>query len=308
MINKVVNYDGYDYDYTNYWKDREYENNAEHLVLDKFLKDKQGSWFIDIGGSYGRLADTYANKFNKCIVLDYSLKTLQKNQQIVREKFPNVTFIAANAYKMPFRPNSFDGGLMVRVLHHIERQEEYFNELTRILKDDSIYIQEFANKIHLKARIRALLKRDRTLLNKEPFQQPTINMEGSRDGDVSFLNYHPQYIKEILEKCNIEIEDRQGCSFFRIPLFKKIFGTNLLTLLEEIFQKLFPNSNIPPSIFLKTEIDKDDEEKTSYETLQQILACPTCKSSLTFGENKAICDNCHKQYIKDGNIWNFRVK
>lgn len=303
-----MNYDGYDYDYTQYWKDREYENNAEHLVLDDFLKDEQGSWFIDIGGSYGRLADTYANKFEKCIVLDYSLKTLKANSPIVKEKFPNVTFIAANAYKMPFKANSFDGGLMVRVLHHIERQKEYFTELSRILKDDSIYIQEFANKIHLKARIRALLKRDTTLLDKNPLQQPTINMEGSRDGDVSFLNYHPEYVKKIMEECKIEIEEAQGCSYLRIPIFKKLLGANLLTLLEEILQRLLPHSNIPPSIFLKTEIDKEDENTPSHQTLQQILACPKCKNSLRFGENVAVCNNCQRDYIKSNNIWDFRVE
>ncbi|MCD4756036.1 class I SAM-dependent methyltransferase [bacterium] len=308
MSKKVVNYDGYDYDYTQYWKDREYENNAEHLVLDDFLKDEQGSWFIDIGGSYGRLADTYANKFEKCIVLDYSLKTLKANSPIVKEKFPNVTFIAANAYKMPFKANSFDGGLMVRVLHHIERQKEYFTELSRILKDDSIYIQEFANKIHLKARIRALLKRDTTLLDKNPLQQPTINMEGSRDGDVSFLNYHPEYVKKIMEECKIEIEEAQGCSYLRIPIFKKLLGANLLTLLEEILQRLLPHSNIPPSIFLKTEIDKEDENTPSHQTLQQILACPKCKNSLRFGENVAVCNNCQRDYIKSNNIWDFRVE
>jgi len=39
-------------------------------------------------------------------------------------KYPGIHLIAANAYKMPFKNNTFDGGLMVRVLHHIENPKE----------------------------------------------------------------------------------------------------------------------------------------------------------------------------------------
>ena len=97
MSKKVVNYDGFDYDYTTYWKNRAYENNAEHLVLDSLLKNESGKWFIDIGGSYGRLTDTYSSKFDNCIIIDYSLKTLKKNNDLVVKSFPNTTLNAANA-------------------------------------------------------------------------------------------------------------------------------------------------------------------------------------------------------------------
>lgn len=308
MKNKVVNYDGYDYDYTQYWKNRQYENNAEHLVLEKLLKDESGEWFIDIGGSYGRLTDTYASKFKNCIVLDYSLKTLQKNNDLVTNKFPNTTFVAANAYKMPFRDNSFDGGVMVRVLHHIERQKEYFSELSRVLKDDSIYIQEFANKLHLKARIRAFLKNDKEIFSKEPSQQPTICMEGSRNGDVSFLNFHPGYINDIMKEYHFDIEKRQGSCYLRIPLLKKIFGAKILTFFEKILQSLIPNSKTPPSIFLKTELEKEDESEATIKTIHDILVCPICKNNLVFENEKATCQNCHKEYFKKEQIWDLRVE
>ena len=309
MNEKVVNYDGYDYDYSTYWKDREYENIAEHKVLDKLFEDKEGDWFIDIGGSYGRLADTYANKYKNCIILDYSFKTLKKNANLIQKQYPNTFLIAANAYKMPFRNNSFDGGLMVRVLHHIERQAEYFTELARILKEDSTYIQEFANKVHIKARLRAILRQDRTLLSKDPYQQPSGNLEGAQGTGVSFLNYHPEYIEELMEEKDFEIENKQGCSYLRIPLLKKILGTKILVLLESVLQKLLPQADISPSIFLETELDKEDEEEEiKYYTIEDILVCPKCKSSLKFGESIAICDNCHKEYLKDGKVWDFRIQ
>lgn len=307
MKQKVVNYDGYDYDYSTYWENREYENNAEHLVLNKLLEEEKGDWFIDVGGSYGRLADTYSKKYKNCVILDYSLKTLQKNQAFITKKYPNCILIAANAYKLPFRKEVFDGGLMVRVLHHIEKQREYFIEVARVFKEDGIYIQEFANKIHLKARIRGLLTGDKELRDEKPYQQPTIHLEGAVGGGVSFLNYHPKYIEKLLEDTGFEIEEKQGCSYLRVPILKKVLGTKLLTGLEEILQTLFPNSNIPPSIFFKTELDIG-EEGEKYKELKDIIVCPACKSDIELKEDTVFCKECKKKYIKKGGIWDFRTE
>ncbi len=307
MKQRVVNYDGYDYDYSTYWQGREYENQAEHIVLENFLKGEKGSWFIDIGGSYGRLTDAYAGKYKHCIILDYSLKTLQKNRKFITKYFPNCILIAGNAYSMPFKENSFDGGLMVRVLHHIEKQNNYFQELSRILKEDGIYIQEFANKRHIKARIRAFLSGDKSINGHKPYQQPTINLEGAKSNGVSFLNYHPKHIETLLEKTGFEIEEKQGCSYLRIPLLKKVFPTKILLFFEKIFQKLFAKTDISPSIFLKTELD-EGEEGRKYDNLEDILACPNCKGVLEFKDDKSNCKHCERTYIKEKGVWNFRTR
>jgi ubiquinone/menaquinone biosynthesis C-methylase UbiE len=307
MQQKVVNYDGYDYDYSTYWQGREYENQAEHLVLQNFLEKEKGNWFIDIGGSYGRLADGYADKYRHCIILDYSLKTLQKNHQFITKNYPNCILIAGNAYSMPFKENIFDGGLMVRVLHHIERQRDYFKELSRILKEDGIYIQEFANKIHIKARIKAFLSGDKSIKDRKPYQQPTIHLEGAKGDGVSFLNYHPEYIETLLEESGFDIEEKQGCSYLRIPILKKIFGTKILLFFEKIFQNLFAKADISPSIFFKTELDEGEEGKKC-EKLEEIVACPSCKGALKLEEDTATCKDCEKKYIKEKGVWDFRTE
>jgi ubiquinone/menaquinone biosynthesis C-methylase UbiE len=307
MPQKVVNYDGYDYDYSTYWKDRQYENNAEHLVINKFLKNEKGDWFIDIGGSYGRLADTYVKRYKNCVILDYSLKTLQKNKELITKQFPNTFLIAANAYKTPFKKDVFNGGLMVRVLHHIERQKDYFEELVRIMQEDGIYIQEFANKRHIKARIRAFLKGDKSIRNEEPYQQPTINLEGAKGDGVSFLNYHSNHIKRLLEESGFEVEDKQGCSYLRVPLIKRLLGTKIVTFLEKILQKLFKNTDIPPSIFFKTRVIISTTNPT-YTQLNEILVCPDCKADLNIESNRAICTKCNKEFIKKEGVWDFRTE
>ena len=166
-MTEISNYDHFDYDYSEYWKGRTYENESEKMILSEIFSNYKGKWFLDVGGSYGRLTSTYYNRYSHPIVLDYSLKTLQKNYPIIQSKYPNTIFIAANAYKMPFKEDTFDGALMVRVLHHIEKPDLYFKELKRILYNNSVYVQEFANKIHIKARIRAILKKDFSIFNTE---------------------------------------------------------------------------------------------------------------------------------------------
>jgi ubiquinone/menaquinone biosynthesis C-methylase UbiE len=306
MPQKIVNYDGYDYDYSTYWEGREYENNAEHIVLRKLLDGEHGNWFIDIGGSYGRLTDTYADRYKHCVILDYSFKTLVKNQDMILERFPNTILISANAYKMPFREDVFDGGLMVRVLHHIEKQKEYFDEVSRIFKEDGIYIQEFANKIHMKARIRALLSGDKEFTNQKPYQQPCINLEGAKGDGVYFLNYHPKHIKELLKESGFDIEEKIGCSYFRIPLLKRILGSKILTFFEKISQRILGKTDIPPSIFIKAELD-EGEEGQEYKELKDVLVCPSCKGDFEIAEEGAKCRNCGKEYIKEKGVWDFRV-
>lgn len=308
MKNKVVNYDGNDYDYSTYWQQRDYENRAEHILLNNFFKNIKGDWIIDVGGSFARITDTYYNKYKKSIIIDYSLKTLQKNRKEIEKKYPNTFLIAANAYKMPFKENSFDAGIMVRVLHHIQKQEDYFKEIKRILKNDSIYIQEFANKIHIKARIKAIIKKDKSINDTQPFQQPSIKPEGSLDSDVSFLNYHPSFVNSIMKKFNFKIVEKVGCSYLRIPLLKKLFGTKLLLFFEKPMQRLFKNTNISPSIFLKTILKKDYINTSQYINLEDLLACPACRESLVITNKKANCTKCNQNYFKKDGIWDFRVE
>ena len=306
-MTEISNYDHFDYDYAEYWNDRKYENEAEKHLLSKIFSKYKGKWFLDIGGSYGRLISTYYNRYTNPIVLDYSLKTLQKNYPIIQSKYPNTVFIAANAYKMPFRDDSFDGSLMVRVLHHIEKPQTYYKELTRILHSRSIYVQEFANKVHIKARLRSLLKGDFSIFSKEPYQQPTSqNFEGTKSGEEAlFLNFHPKHIKEMLQEEKMKIKKKYGCSYLRSQQLKKILGEETMISTEKILQKLFGWSNIPPSIVYENNVE-DGKGKREFETLEDILACPICHERLVFTTETAHCKKCDKTYQKKENIWDFR--
>ncbi len=311
-MTKISDYDMFDYDYRTYWENREYENMAEKILLERVFDKTQGVWFLDIGGSYGRLTSTYYNRFSNPIILDYSLKTLQKNKEILKSKYKNISLIAANAYNLPFAPNSIDGGLMVRVLHHIEKPATYFKEIARVMKYNSPYIQEFPNMIHIKASIRELLKFNFSFFKQDSYKQPTRNnFEGVKEGvEGIFLNYHPKFLNKELKKHNFKITERIGCSFLRLQFLKKFLNVDSMLFLEVLAQKVLSWTNISPSIFLKTSSQNHkDKKEISYETLEDMLVCPKCKEKLTFpNPTTAVCSKCSTSYIKDQDIWDFRVK
>lgn len=305
----IADYDKFDYDYSTYWRNRSYEDSAERAVLNRIFRGKKGTWFLDIGGSYGRLASTYYNEYENPIIIDYSFKTLERNYPIIKTKFPKLEVVAANAYKLPFRENVFDGALMVRVLHHIEKPEIYFKEISRVMSKKATYVQEFANKIHIKAVLKSLLKLRFDIFSKDPYQQPRINTgEGSREDQKSiFLNYHPQYIQDLLKSNCFSIRNKYGCSFLRSIILKKIFSTSTLLFFEKIFQYTISWTNVSPSIFLETESLKACE-KEHFSNLEDILVCPECKGSLIFEGGSARCKDCKKSYERINNIWDFRIE
>ncbi|HRY22265.1 MAG TPA: methyltransferase domain-containing protein [Candidatus Dojkabacteria bacterium] len=309
----ISDYDKLNYDYSQYWQERLYENLAEKNLLNKIFQNQRGKWFLDIGGSYGRIASTYYDSYKNPVILDYSLNTLIKNKDIIKSRYPRIILIAANAYKMPFKESSFDGGLMVRVLHHIEKPEEYFKEAKRVFKKDATYIQEFANKVHIKAKIKALLRKDFEFFSEEPYEQPIgKNLEGSKkeEGGI-FLNYHPSNIKSLLEKNMFTVKKKFGCSFLRSQVIKKLLGTDLMVFIEKVLQETLSWTNIPPSIFFETTLQKKSLEKEAKEDskLKDILACPSCKGDLTFeGEDYAKCKKCNLEFSKKNDIWDFRIE
>lgn len=307
---EVSDYDFFDYDYSQYWKTRKYEDLAERNVLNKIFEKKNGKWFVDIGGSYGRLTPTYYKKYEHSIVLDYSLKTLQKNYSILKQKYPNIELIAANAYHMPFRDDVIDGALMVRVLHHISAPTEYFKEMGRVMHNDSTYVQEFANKVNLKAVLRALLHFNFDIFSIQPYQQPTkSNFEGTKKGEEAlFFNFHPQYVENMLKEEHFILKEKYGCSYLRSALLKKLLGDEKLLKIEYLLQKLLHSTNIPPSIIFETERKEVSlTNSKSLKKLSDILVCPACHSNLKFEKNIASCAYCEARYLKKDNIWDFRV-
>ena len=237
----VTSYDSYDY--PGYWKGREYEDLAEKMVLRKLLKRVPKGKIVDIGSGYGRLAGIYAPLFKRSLLIDPSEKLLQLAKTKLK-RYQKITFKKGKVENLPVGDKQFDVALMIRVAHHLPRLEKAFQEAHRVLKPGGFFILEFANKIHLKSVLKALLTgKIRYLLSHVPENISTRQ-------NVLFFNYHPTHIKSLLMTKGFKIIKAASVSNFRTKLFKKLLPFKPLLFLEFLLQPVLARLHFGPSIFI----------------------------------------------------------
>ena len=244
---------GVDYnliDYSSYWQNREYEREAEKIALEKLfsrIPGKEQKTILEIGGGFGRLAAIYAPFFKDVILLEPSEKLLKEAQtNLAAQK--NLTFLAGRGEAIPQESKSVDVALMVRVSHHFQDLSPVLKEINRILKPQGFLILEFANKIHFKARLRALAKGDFSFRkNLTPFDQ---RRQSRKDPEVVFLNHHPQAVLNALSENNFEVKKILSVSNFRSPFLKKVLPQKWLLFWEKSTQSILAPFWFGPSIFI----------------------------------------------------------
>jgi len=239
------------YDYHHYWKNREYENQAEIIALRKLFQlipQKKKKNILDIGAGFGRHTLLYAPLFKEAILLEPSLKLLQEAQKNLKS-FSHLVFKKGTAQKLPYPKQSIDTILMVRVAHHFDNLSLVLQEISKVLAPNGTLILEFANKIHFKAKIKALISGNlKFFKDLTPVDQRS--RENIKERSILFLNHHPKTIEKNLRKNNLKIIKKLSVSNFRSPILKKILPLNWLLFLEKITQPLLAPLNFGPSIFI----------------------------------------------------------
>jgi ubiquinone/menaquinone biosynthesis C-methylase UbiE len=236
----IADYDSTNYNYEEYWQNRQYEHLAEVEALKKLLPTK-GASLLDIGGGYGRNLKEIVKNYRHVTLLDYSTQNLDRAKSFLKSDLEKVTLVKGDAYKLPFPNESFETVLMIRVIHHLENPKIAIKEAYRVLKPQGIFVIEFANKCHFKALIRhgPSFYRD-----KSPHNQLTKN-------SGVFLNWHPETIQEYVHSAGFDVVGSLSVSNFRSRLLKRIVSPRLLANVDGILQRPLSKLNFGPSIFLK---------------------------------------------------------
>lgn len=105
---------------------------------------------LDVGSGAGHLINGLSAVSRGCVALDIELEWLT----LLRKKNPDIMGIAANGEKgLPFKANVFDVVIASEVLEHLNHPEKFFEEVTRVLKDDGILIITTPNSNNLTYRI-----------------------------------------------------------------------------------------------------------------------------------------------------------
>lgn len=287
----ICDYEGSTYR-TDFWEgqSREYEDLVERIALRKLLPPT-GVRLLDIGAGFGRLADLYAD-YDEVVLLDYSTSLLREARGRLGGD-PRCQYVAANFYHLPFVDGLIETAVMVRVLHHAQHVPAVLGEIARVVCARGHFVLEYANKRHVKAILRYLLRRqDWDPFDRQPVEFVALNFD-----------FHPAYVRENLTRAGFAIQQERSVSAFRLPLLKRTVSPRILAALDELLQRPLALLKPTPSVFLYARRD----ETASVAPAGSFFRCPACHSAdLIKGNDTLVCQGCARRWpVMDG-IYDFR--
>jgi len=237
-------YDGGDYNYLKYWNGRDYENAAEEIAINKFLKSKRFKHAVDVGGGYGRLCLLLEKYADNVTLAEPSKKQLDIAKDYLKgHKRIQMELMQADSLK--FKDNSIDLITMVRVMHHLPEPSKEFNELHRILNKDGYLVLELANYSHFRNRIKHLVKGQKLPINPVDVR----SKQNQHKEEIAFVNHNPNTIIKQLDEAGFSVEKILSVSNLRSPGLKKIIPYVVMVKFERIMQPMLARMYFGPSIF-----------------------------------------------------------
>lgn len=287
----VCNYEGSDYQ-QKFWEqgNRAYEDAAEALAIQKLLRES-GKHLLELGAGTGRNTERYIG-FEHITLLDYS--TSQLRQAIAKLGTENYRYVAADIYRLPFAPNSFDGATMIRTLHHFSEPQAALQQVGRVLTGQSVFLLEFANKRNLKSILRSLLGRQ----SWNPFNREAVEFAALN------FDFHPASMKEMLSQSGFHTEKQICVSYMRAGLLKRLLPLRGMITLEKMLQSAFSWAAYSPSVFLRTRTSGDKLALVENDLFQ----CPACGHfPIQDTPPELVCPQCERKYIFQDGIYDFRI-
>jgi len=289
----VCDYEGSDYQNT-FWDqgNRAYEDGAEGVALKRLLP-KEGKLMLELGAGAGRNTPRYQG-YERVVLLDYSRSQLEQAQKRLGANHANrYLFIAADAYRLPFQNGVFDGATMIRTLHHMAEPRLALEQVRNVLKENAIFILEYANKQNLKAIFRYFFQKQQwNPFSPEPVEFVALNFD-----------FHPATVRSWLQNSQFAVERQLTVSHFRMSIFKRIFPKKLLVFLDSLAQLTGDAWQLSPSVFVRNRAV--GERTQGREGL--FFKCPACGNGLEDSLSEIVCDECGRHFPVENGIYDFRV-
>jgi ubiquinone/menaquinone biosynthesis C-methylase UbiE len=287
----VCDYEGSDYQ-TAFWESggREYEDQVEAIALQRLLPPS-GKWMLELGAGAGRNTPRYQN-FERVVLLDYSSTQLRQAQQRLG-KGERYLYVAADIYRLPFRPGLFDAATMIRTLHHMANAPLALGQVRQVLQSGATFILEFANKQNLKAILRYALRRQSwSPFTSEPVEFAELNFD-----------FHPRAVRAWLRASDFTIQRQLTVSHFRLGLLKRLVPLRLLVSMDALAQRTGDWWQLTPSVFVRASASGESPPAAP----GGIFRCPECGHfPLEESSDILTCPSCARCYAVQDGIYDFR--
>ncbi len=290
---EVCDYTGSTYR-ADFWegKGREYEDAVERIAL-RSLLPTTGRRYIDFGAGFGRLINEAA-RYEEVVVMDYSATLLQDAKQQL-DKLPNshrFIYVAADLYRLPFATNTFDVGMMCRVIHHLADAPAALKQIRSCMTPNATFVLEFANKRNIKAILRyALQKQTWNPFDLEPVEFVKLNFD-----------FHPQYIYTALKEAGFTTIRQLPVSWLRLGVFKQVLPLSVMVGLDRLLQQAGRVAPMSPSIFTQNRVPGDPTMVVAREAM---FKCPNTGAVLRRENDMMVSENGPRWAIRDG-IYDFK--
>ncbi len=290
-MTRICDYEGSQYR-TEFWENqnRQYEDLVERIALEHMLPPT-GNRLIEVGAGFGRLVTMY-DGYEQIILTDYARTQLEEAQRYLGQD-DRFTFVVANVYDLPFVDHLFDTLVMIRLMHHLVDVPMALGELARITNPVGTTIIEHASKLHLKSILRWYLGQQIwNPFDLDPYEFVELN-----------IDFHPKWMRQQFVEAKLQIQQIRTVSYFRVPLFKKIFSPQFLATLDGLTQSTGRWWQLAPSIFLQA-----TPEKPLVYTIDGFFRCPACHQTQFEEEiNFLVCLNCQKRWSCQDGIYDFKT-
>lgn len=288
----VCDYEGSTYQQT-FWDtgERAYEDQSEARALAALLPPR-GRLLLEIGAGAGRNTPRYAG-YERVVLLDYSRTQLAQAQARLGTG-PRYLYVAADVYALPFAPGLFDAATMIRVIHHMADAPAALRQIRAALAPGAAFILEFANKRHLKAILRWILRRQTwNPFTPEPVEFVALNFD-----------FHPRTMLRWLSESQLAPQRVRALSYFRLGFLKSRVPTRLLVELDALLQPTGQWLQYAPSLFVRAVAAGPGPTAAA----GQFFRCPVCASlNLTEHGDHLACGLCGRKWEQRGGIYDFRT-
>ncbi len=288
----ICDYENSDYQ-ESFWEcgGREYEDQVEAVALRRLLPSG-GERLLEVGAGAGRNTPRYTG-FHQIVLLDYSYTQLQQAQARLG-RGERYIYVIGDAYQLPFAPGVFNAATMIRTLHHMADPLGAIRQVRTTLTEGAVFVLEYANKQHLKAIGRWVIRRQAW----SPFERKPVELV-----PLNF-NFHPTEVRNWLKKAGFDVGRELTVSHFRLNLLKRLIPLRLLVTMDAMLQWTGALWQLTPSVFVRAEA----AGKSALAPEGAFWRCPACGSfNLTTIATGLRCEGCeHVWPLRDG-IYDFKT-